>query len=326
MKGFIDLQVNGYVGIDFSAPRLTAEKVYFVTRKLIEQGTIAYCPTIVTSSMDVYRENLPVIAKVMKTKELAPHILGIHMEGPFISSLSGARGAHNRKMVQTPDIRVYEEFQELASGKIVIVTLAPEMEGAEALVRHITRDGTAIVSLGHHMADKAQIEMACKAGARACTHLGNGIPNILPRHTNPIWVQMAEDSLIGMFITDGHHLPPEFIKVALRGKTPQRFIVTSDMSAIAGMPPGTYEIWGQKIVLEESGRLKSLDSDYLAGSSSDMMQCMNFLASLRELTEDEIWQVGFTNPLKLINKDCTQYEDLELPEIRFVENRFVKES
>jgi N-acetylglucosamine-6-phosphate deacetylase len=168
--------------------------------------------------MEVYRKNIPVIAKVMETKEIASHILGIHIEGPFISSLSGARGAHNRKIVQTPNIQVYDELQELASGKIIIVTLAPEMEGAEALVRHITRDGTVIVSLGHHMADKAQIQMACKAGARACTHLGNGIPNILPRHTNPIWVQMAEDSLMGMFITDGYHLPPFVLRSFFRAK------------------------------------------------------------------------------------------------------------
>ena len=108
------------------------------------------------------------------------------------------------------------------------------------------------------MAEKCEIELAIQAGARACTHLGNGIPAMLPRHSNPIWAQLAEDSLIGMFITDGHHIPPEFIKTALRVKTPERFIVTSDASAIAGMPHGTYEVNGVEVVLEESGRIRAL--------------------------------------------------------------------
>ncbi len=325
MKGFVDLQVNGYMGVDFSAPGLTVEKIDLVTRKLIEQGTAAYCPTLITSPMEIYRENLPVIAKAMEQSELAPHILGIHLEGPFISPLDGARGMHKKEWIKSPDIEIYEKLQGFASGKIIFVTISPEIKGANWLIRHITKDRKVIVSLGHHMAKKKEIELAIKAGARACTHLGNGIPNMLPRHTNPIWTQLAEDSLVGMFITDGHHLPSEFIKVALRVKTSERFIVVSDSSPVAGMPTGIYQVGGEKVVLEESGRLRSLDKDCLAGSSSNMMQCMNFLASLRELNEDELWQIGFGNPLKLINKDEKELLSLKLPEIKFVDNKFIKE-
>ncbi len=330
-KGFVDLQINGYLGVDFSAPGLTVEKVHFVTRKLIEQGTIAYCPTVITSPVEAYRETLPVIAEAMDEPEFSPHILGIHLEGPFISPLEGARGMHNREFVKTPDIGVYEELQELASGKIVLVTIAPELEGANSLIRHITKDGNVTVSLGHHMAGKEKIKLAIKAGARACTHLGNGIPGMLPRHINPIWAQLAEDSLIGMFITDGHHLPPEFIKTALRVKTPERFIVTSDASAIAGMAHGTYEVGGVEVVLEESGKIRGVNSDYLAGSSANIMQCMNVLASLGELEEEQLWKIGFTNPLKLINKSRPFRKGLDkelrvpaLPEIKFVNGKFVR--
>ncbi len=322
-KGFVDLQVNGYLGVNFSAPGLTVEKIRFATQRLIEQGTVAYCPTVITSPMELYRENLPVIAKAMKEPDLAPHILGIHLEGPFISPLDGARGIHSKDLIQPPDIGVYEELQQLAGGKIVLVTVAPEVTEAESLIRHITQNGTVTVSLGHHLASRGEIEMACRAGARACTHLGNGIPEMLPRHANPIWPQLAEDSLVGMFITDGHHLPLEFIKVALRAKTPERFIVTSDSSPIAGRPPGTYEIWGQKVLLEESGRLIGVDSGYLAGSSSNMTQCMNVLASLGMFDEDELWRIGFANPLKLINKDAGKLQDLPVPEVGFVNNRFI---
>lgn len=320
--GFVDLQVNGYLGINFSGPGLTVEKVEFVTQKLTEQGTIGYCPTVVSSPMEVYRENLPLIARAMDEPELGPHILGIHLEGPFISLLEGARGIHNRELIKAPDIGLYEDLQEFASGKIVLVTIAPELEEANSLIRHITKHGNVTVSLGHHMAEKSEIERAIEAGARACTHLGNGIPGMLPRHSNPIWPQLAEDSLIGMFITDGHHIPPEFIKTALRVKTPERFIVTSDASAIAGMPHGTYEVNGVEVILEESGRIRSLGNDYLAGSSANMTQCMNVLSSLGELDEDQLWEIGFTNPLRLINKGKLIFPGL--PRIEFVNGRFGK--
>ena len=301
--GFVDLQVNGYLGINFSAPGLTVEKVDFVTRNLIEQGTIAYCPTVVTSPMEVYRENLPVIAGAMDKPELGSHILGIHLEGPFISPLEGACGMHNKEFVKAPDTGLYEHFQELASGKIVLVTVAPELKKAGSLIRHVTKDRNVTVSLGHHMAKKEEIGLAVEAGARACTHLGNGIPRMLDRHDNPIWPQLAEDSLIGMFITDGYHIPPEFIKTALRVKTPERFIVTSDASAIAGLPHGTYKVNGMEVILEESGRIRSPGNNYLAGSNANMTRCINVLSSLGELDEDQLWKIGFTNPLRLINKE-----------------------
>ena len=328
--GFVDLQVNGYLGVNFSEPGLTVEKVHFVTRKLVEQGTIAYCPTLITSSMDVYRNNFPVIAKAMDEPESAAHIIGMHLEGPFISPLEGARGMHNKEFIRTPDIKVYEDIQGFASGKIVLVTVAPGLEGTDSLIRHIIRDGNVTVSLGHHIAGKREIELAIWAGARACTHLGNGIPGMLDRHINPIWVQLAEDDLVGMFITDGHHLPSELIKTALRAKTSERFIVTSDSSPIAGMPHGSYQVEGVEVVLEESGRIRIPGSNCLAGSSANMMQCMNVLASLGELDENQLWKIGFTNPLKLINKLHMFLERLDkeskvsaLPEIKFVDGRFL---
>ncbi len=323
-RGFVDLQVNGYMGISFSAPGLTAEKIKSVTRKMVERGTSAYCATIVTSPMEVYRANLPVIADAIEDPELGQHILGIHLEGPFISSVDGARGMHNAKFVMAPDIKVYEELQKLASGKVVIVTLAPELKGSTSLIRHITGKGNVTVSIGHHMGGKENIELAVRAGARASTHLGNGIPEMLRRHTNPIWVQLAEDSLTGMFITDGHHLPPEFIKTALRAKTPERFIVTSDVSPVGGMPPGTYEVEGMQVVVEENGRIRCATSSTLGGSSANMMQCMNVLASLGELSETELWKVGYENPLKLIDK-----EDFVPPAfhgIEFIGGKFTKSS
>jgi len=302
-KGFVDIQVNGYKGVGFAAPGLTIDGVASVTRELLRQGTVAYCPTVSTCAMEVYRENLPVLARAMEDSELGERILGIHIEGPFISPDVGARGAHEEKWIRPPDINLYEELRELASGKIVMFTLAPEVDGAEKLIKHIAKDGNVAVCLGHHIGGKADIEQAVKAGARSCTHLGNGIPNVIHRHENPLWTELAEDRLMASFITDGHHLPYEFIITALRAKTAKRFIVTSDVAMLGGMPPGTYEKGNSRVVIEESGKLRMADGDYLAGSSSTMLDCMNVLASLGELDEKELWDVGLYNPLRLAGKE-----------------------
>lgn len=317
-KGVVDIQVNGYMGINFSALDLTIDKIYSVTKKLVECGTIAYCPTIISSSFEIYKKNLPLIVQAMKKTDLAPHILGIHLEGPFISPENGFRGAHNEKNIILPDIEKYKQLQQLAEGKIIMITLAPELPRAIELIQYIRQQSKSIViSLGHHNANKEIIEKACQSGVKCSSHLGNGVSSILVRHPNPLWSQLAEDNLVATFITDGIHLPSEFIKISIRTKTIKRFIVISDSSPIAGLPTGEYDLWGQKAIIHDDGRITTFDGKCLAGSNSTMLQCMNMLASLRLLTENELWQVGFINPLKLLNKTINENDYRNLPEIKF---------
>jgi len=289
---------------------------------LVECGTVAYCPTVIASPSTVYQKNLPLIAQVMEKPDLAPHILGIHLEGPFISPERGFRGAHNKKYIVSPNIKRYEELQKLAGGKIAILTLAPEIKGAMNLIKHITKNSNTVVSLGHHNAGKEIIKKACNAGATCVTHLGNGIFKTLNRHHNPLWTQLAEDNLTATFITDGFHIPTEFIKVALRAKTVERFAVVSDSSPIAGLPAGEYELFGQKSIIHKNGKITTVDENVLAGSNCNVLECMNYLRSLGLLSEDELWKVGFDNPLKVINKRLNEKNYTGLPEIKFKGNRF----
>ncbi len=321
-KGFVDLQVNGYMGVDFSGPGLTLDDVRRVTKGLLKKGTIAYCPTVVTADEEVYRANLPLLAQATEEPDLAAHILGIHLEGPFISSLDGPRGAHPKDFVRRPNIEDYKRFQEWAGGKIVFITLAPEREGARELIRYIVKEGIATVSLGHHLADDEDLRMASGEGASCCTHLGNGISNELSRHPNPLWAQLANDSLSAMFITDGHHLPPAFIKVALRAKGVERFIVTSDVASVAGLLPGEYFSGGQEVVLEKSGLIRTLRGDSLAGSSSLLLDCVNHLSSMGMLSEEELYQVGFFNPLRTVKKSLDESAYHSLPNIVYEQDRF----
>lgn len=320
-NGFVDLQVNGYKGICFHKTDLTIERVYQATHELIKAGTVAYCPTLVTEDLKVYEHCLKVLAGAMRDQNLAKHILGFHLEGPFISSLEGARGAHPPKYIRQPSIELLKRFQDWAEGHIILLTLSPETEGAIPLIAYCVKNGIK-VSIGHHFAEDKAMERAAKTGATACTHLGNGMPNMINRHQNPLWWQLAGDDIYGMFITDGHHLPDDFIKVALRAKTVEKFIVVSDSVDLAGLPPGNYEFIGRKVVLAPSGRISFADTPYLAGSSANMIQCMNHLASLNLLTEEKLWQVGRDNPLRLLGKKPSVPDKVQGPRIEFKNNRF----
>lgn len=323
MKGFIDLQVNGWMGLDFTQKGLTLEDVRRITRDMVARGTVAYCPTVITGSQEIYRENFQVLARAMKDTELGPRLPGIHLEGPFISRVPGAVGAHPVPFVLDPDPVVFDRFQEWAEGGIRILTIAPELPGAEALIRHAVQQGVK-VSIGHNMASNDDMVRAVAAGATLCTHVGNGLPNLIHRHDNPLWWQMASDEVTGLFITDGQHLPANLIKVALRAKTPVRFIVTSDASPLAGMPPGAYRIFnGLDVKISEKGRIFAESTGGLAGSHSTMLECMNHLASFNLIPESDLWKVGFENPARVLGQSLDAWAGLAGPDVQFENKRFV---
>lgn len=304
MNGFVDLQVNGFGGVNFSSASLTLEDVFSAAAALMRRGTLAFCPTVITSSIHTYRAALPVLARAMSDPAGKNCLLGIHLEGPFISPVEGAVGVHPVRVVQLPSLSLFDELFRLAEGKVALLTLAPELPGALELVRHAVGLGVQ-VSIGHTLADEGAVRAAVDAGARFSTHLGNGCPNLLHRHHNPIWPQLASRELSAMLISDGHHLPPAVIAAFLAAKGAERVIITSDVSPVAGCAPGEYTIFGSRVLLEPGGRLRSLERDNLAGSASTMLECMNFLASLRLLAEDDLWRVGRDNPLAALGKSAS---------------------
>lgn len=322
MNGLVDIQLNGYIGIDFSSEDLTLEKFRCVTQRVVSQGTAAFCPTICTGPMEMYRRNLPVFAQAMREADIAGHILGIHIEGPFISTEPGSRGAHQPEFVRRPSIDEFKQMQEWAEGNIAVMTVAPGEPGVEEMISYAASQGV-VVSLGHHYASDDALARAVDAGATLCTHLGNGIKNQIDRHNNPIWWQLACDDLWAGFITDGHHLPAPLIKVALRAKGVERSVVISDSSPLAGLAPGNYHWMGKTVLIESNRKIHCLESGGLAGSDATMIECMNHLASLRILSEDELWRVGRDNPLKLLGKQVDCVKSLEGPDVIFDGVNFV---
>jgi N-acetylglucosamine-6-phosphate deacetylase len=239
------------------------------------------------------------------------------VEGPFISSVDGARGAHNTEWVRKPDPGLLDEMIAWADGQIRLLTIAAELEGAAELTRHAVSRGIA-VSLGHQIATDSDLERLVEAGATALTHLGNGVPSQIDRHENPIWAGLANDNLTALIITDGNHLPPFLLKTIIRAKGPERCIVVSDASELAGFGPGQYESMGHKVVIEESGRIHDPKTGYMAGSSATMLKCMNHLTSLNLVNLDEMVKMAFDNPLGLIGVGP---QDTNSSDVRYDEQR-----
>jgi N-acetylglucosamine-6-phosphate deacetylase len=270
LPGFFDIQVNGFAGRDFTSPGVSVEDVVHVAEAERETGVTRFLPTIITADLGVMCRQLSVIAEAMDQHERVRGMCpGMHVEGPFIHPEDGPRGAHPREYVRRPDIDEFERLWEASAGRILLLTLAPDGPGAIELIRHAVKRGVT-VALGHHRADEATLEAAIQAGARLCTHLGNGCDATMPRHDNYVWYQLGEDRLWASLIADGHHLPPATLRCMLRAKTPDRTVLITDAVGAAGMPPGTYLLGVTEVERMESGKVVLPGTPYQAGSGADM--------------------------------------------------------
>jgi N-acetylglucosamine-6-phosphate deacetylase len=298
--GFVDLQVNGYGGIDFSAPDLTIDGIVEVSSALAARGTAGFLATMISSPTEVYRRNIPLIADAMALKPCRGRLLGLHLEGPFLSPEPGFCGAHDLRNMRTADTTLFHELCDLARGTLRILTIAADIPGADTL-SHSACDLGITVSIGHSAYTGADLDNLVRAGATALTHLGNGIPGMIDRHENPIWSGLAADELTAMLIADGHHLPASVLKTILRAKGAARTVIVSDITPITGLPPGEYEFGGGIVELEPSGRISNPERGCLAGSGVMLIDAMNHLASLRLLDPADLIAVSHTNPLRLID-------------------------
>lgn len=303
--GLADLQVNGYLGVDFSSPELTEEGFASACRSMMGAGTSVFLPTMITSAVEVYERNLPLMSKVMEREEFRGRLAGFHIEGPFISAEAGARGAHNRRLIVPCDVGLLDKMIELSGDKIRLMTIGADVEGAYEFTKYAVSRGVTI-SLGHHTAGEGELARLVEAGAKSLTHLGNGVGAMVDRHNNPILAGLGNDELWAMIVTDGHHLPVSLIKTIIRTKGWRKCVLVSDASPLAGMKPGRYTTLGNEVVLEAGGRLYNPREGHLVGSSATLRECRDYLAGLGIASEEEIEAMSFSNPLKLIGIEPTE--------------------
>jgi N-acetylglucosamine-6-phosphate deacetylase len=265
--GFFDIQVNGYRGLDYSADDLEPRHVDRIIADLAAAGVTRHLPTIITGPRDLVSRNLAVIASAAaNSPAVRAAIPGIHVEGPYISSVDGPRGAHNAAFTRDPQWDELSAWQEAARGMISLITLAPERDGALEMIRRAVGQGIR-VAIGHTAADPALIAEAVSAGASLSTHLGNGSHGMIPRLRNYIWEQLACDALRASIITDGFHLPETVIRTFWRTKGPERIILISDVVALGGKEPGVYDWGGIRAEVFADGHLGVAGTEYLAGAA-----------------------------------------------------------
>ena len=263
---FWDVQTNGRWGHSFSSPDITVDQVVSIVLAQRELGTARLCPTLVTAPIDHMLHGLRTIASACDARpDVARMVLGVHLEGPYLSDLPGYRGAHPPEAMHDPDWDEFQRLQEASGGRVILMTLAPERTGAIAFIDKAVKAGVTI-ALGHTAADGPTLRAAVDAGARLSTHLGNGIVAELPRHPNPIWRQAAEDRLWASLIADGWHLDPDVLRVLTRAKGLDRVILVSDAGWLSGLPVGTYGEWA----VDPSGKIVVAGTPYLAGSNQGL--------------------------------------------------------
>ncbi len=285
--GLFDLQLNGYGGFDFNqgiwdSADQASDGLTPLYERIMQSGTALLLPTVVTNSLESMCSSLRAIDSLLLARpDFAAATPGVHVEGPFISSENGPRGAHPLEHVRDPDYIEFQKMNEASGGRIRLFTLAPERVGALPFIERLASEGV-VVSIGHTGATPEAIRDAVEAGARMSTHLGNGAHSMLPRHPNYIWEQLACDDLYASLITDGNHLPPAVIKSMVRAKGAKRIAIVSDAVSLGGLPPGVYSNGMHEVL--PGGKIVLAGTPYLAGAGHLMDTCVANAVRFSDLT------------------------------------------
>jgi N-acetylglucosamine-6-phosphate deacetylase len=292
--GWIDIQVNGFLGVDYNSPQVSRNDIARSIEFLFSTGVTRFYPTVITGSSEDMTGALANLAQARSDLPNGDAMDGFHVEGPYISGEEGPRGAHPKAWVRPPDWDEFRRMQEAAQGYIRLLTLSPEWPDAPRFIEKVVNEGV-VISIGHTSANTQQIRDAVLAGATLSTHLGNGAHSVLPRHPNYIWDQLAEDGLTASFIVDGIHIPKSFLITALRTKGISRSVLVTDASAPAGCKPGRYQLGEQAVDLTDDGRVVLAGQSRLAGSALRMDAGVTNLIRLAGLNLADAVQMATVN-------------------------------
>lgn len=312
--GFVDLQVNGFAGVDFNTPGQSSDEIGRALDAMRRTGVTRCLPTLITSSFEHFRA---CAAAILACPD--PAIAGLHMEGPYLSPLDGPRGAHPVTEITPASIENFKRRQDAAGGRIRLVTIAPEVAGATALIEYLVGEGVR-VAIGHTAATGADILAAVRAGATVSTHLGNGCAATQHRHDNVIWAQAAADDLAATFIADGHHLPDSVLKSLMRAKQPRRAMLVTDAMAAAAAPSGRYRLGALEVERDAAGRVGLPGTPYLAGSALTMDAAIGETVRATGLDVETVLAMANTQPAAYLGIDTAGavHADWDVTTSRFV--------
>lgn len=298
--GLIDLQVNGFAGIDFNDAALGAEALDQALAAMLATGVTVCLPTIITAAPDDLRRRFAALDAAVAQSRLGPLMVpGYHLEGPFLNPADGYAGCHPAAAMGPAAWDLMEEMEAPLRRPILLVTVAPERPGVIGFIERACEAGKR-VAIGHSAVDRPTLTRAVEAGACLSTHLGNGLPQLLPKLDNPLFAQLAEDRLSASFIADGIHVPPAALKVMLRAKGLARSILVTDAVSAAAAAPGDHPFAGATVSLDADGMVRLPDSRYLAGSSLRLDQALRNLVAWGLAAPREALRFASANPLALL--------------------------
>lgn len=295
IPALVDIHFHGCIGEDFSDA--DAEGLSRIAEYELSRGVAYICP----AGMTLPEQQL---AKICKTaaeykSEHGAELVGVNLEGPFVSTAK--KGAQNEKFIHAPDIDMLNRLQAAANGKVKLITVAPECENAVSFIKAATEHGIT-VSVGHTNADYDTASAAFAAGARQITHMYNAMPPL--HHRNPAVIGAAFDNenVRAELICDGVHVHPSAVRAAFKLFGADRIILISDSLRATGMPDGDYLFGGQTITLRGSRAVMANDPETLAGSVTNLMDCMRKAVSFGVPLADAVKAAAY-NPACAIGVD-----------------------
>lgn len=293
----LDLQVNGYAGVDFCSDGVGAEKFAEACAALKEDGFGGILATIITDHVPDMANRLRQIAAAREADAgVRETIVGIHIEGPFISPENGYRGAHPLPAVKAANIDDMQQLLDATGGLAKLVTLAPEQDPGGEVTRFLADQGL-VVSAGHCNPSLDQLRAGIDSGLSMFTHVGNGCPMQMHRHDNIIQrVLSLSEHLWCCFIADGVHVDFPALGNYIRAAGIDRSICLTDAISAARLGPGRYTLAGWDLLIGEDLVARSPDGSHFVGSTVTMPRLLANLRDVLGLSEADIETLTAKNP------------------------------
>jgi N-acetylglucosamine-6-phosphate deacetylase len=291
VPGFIDLQLNGAFGHDFTADPST---IWEVATGLPRYGVTAFLPTIITSPLEQVAAGMRVVTGGRPKDFRGAEPLGLHAEGPFLNPKK--KGAHNPQYLRPPTLEAVAGWSP-ASG-VRLVTMAPELPGAIEVIGALTSRGV-VVSTGHSMATYDEARAGFDAGATYGTHLFNAMPNFGHRDPGLPGALLTDDRMTVGFIADGVHTHRSVIDLVWRVLGPRRMSLVSDAMAALGMPPGLHRL-GEYDVIVDATSCRLTDGGALAGSILEPDQALRNLVEITGCSLGDALATLTTTPARVL--------------------------
>ena len=294
LPGFIDLQINGAVGVDFSTQ---PERIGEVAEYLVQCGVTSFMPTVISSSPDDTMHAISVIGTWSQESQQSPgaRSLGVHLEGPFLNpERAGAHPPHRLRPPSLTEVRAW-----LAEPGVAMVTIAPELPGAIEVIEYLVANGVAVCA-GHTAADAAQLSAAVGAGIRGVTHLFNAMGPMSARVPGPAGAALTHPALIAGLIADGIHVDPAMVRLAWHVLGPSRTMLVTDAISALGLPHGEYSVGDTSLVVDDTGARTS--DGVLAGSVLRLDEAVRNLIEFTGCSLADASIAGSVTPARLAGR------------------------